>query len=54
MFVARSMSSGGSMDQVAAKIGIELHEVWAGCKYFGNLMNVAPAQICGEESFGTG
>lgn len=52
--VARSMPTGGALDRVAADMGIELHEVPTGWKYFGNLMDAGRAQICGEESFGTG
>lgn len=52
--VARSMPTGGALDLVAKDLGIELHEVPTGWKYFGNLMDVGRAQICGEESFGTG
>jgi phosphoglucomutase len=52
--VARSMPTAGALDRVARKLGIEIHEVPTGWKYFGNLMDVGRAQICGEESFGTG
>eukprot|EP00173_Palmaria_palmata_P001481 Plantae.Rhodophyta-Palmaria_palmata.ctg1832.p1 GENE.Plantae.Rhodophyta-Palmaria_palmata.ctg1832~~Plantae.Rhodophyta-Palmaria_palmata.ctg1832.p1 ORF type:complete len:278 (+),score=80.72 Plantae.Rhodophyta-Palmaria_palmata.ctg1832:106-939(+) len=52
--VARSMPTAGALDQVAKKMGIELHEVPTGWKYFGNLMDAGRAQVCGEESFGTG
>lgn len=52
--VARSMPTGGALDLVAKDLGIELHEVPTGWKYFGNLMDAGRAQICGEESFGTG
>jgi phosphoglucomutase len=52
--VARSMPTAGALDRVASKLGIEIHEVPTGWKYFGNLMDVGRAQICGEESFGTG
>lgn len=52
--VARSMPTSGALDRVAEGLGIELHEVPTGWKYFGNLMDVGRAQICGEESFGTG
>lgn len=52
--VARSMPTAGALDQVAKKLGIELHEVPTGWKYFGNLMDAGRAQVCGEESFGTG
>lgn len=52
--VARSMPTAGALDRVAKELGIELHEVPTGWKYFGNLMDAGRAQICGEESFGTG
>lgn len=52
--VARSMPTAGALDLVAKQLGIELHEVPTGWKYFGNLMDANRAQICGEESFGTG
>lgn len=52
--VARSMPTGGALDRVADSLGLELHEVPTGWKYFGNLMDAGRAQICGEESFGTG
>lgn len=52
--VARSMPTAGALDQVAKKLNIELHEVPTGWKYFGNLMDAGRAQVCGEESFGTG
>lgn len=52
--VARSMPTAGALDRVAKGLGIELHEVPTGWKYFGNLMDAGRAQICGEESFGTG
>lgn len=52
--VARSMPTAGALDRVAKDLGIELHEVPTGWKYFGNLMDAGRAQICGEESFGTG
>lgn len=52
--VARSMPTAGALDRVAEELGIEMHEVPTGWKYFGNLMDAGRAQICGEESFGTG
>lgn len=52
--VARSMPTAGALDRVAKDLGIEMHEVPTGWKYFGNLMDAGRAQICGEESFGTG
>lgn len=52
--VARSMPTAGALDRVAEKLGIEMHEVPTGWKFFGNLMDAGRAQICGEESFGTG
>lgn len=52
--VARSMPTAGALDRVAERLGIEMHEVPTGWKYFGNLMDAGRAQVCGEESFGTG
>ena len=52
--VARSMPTAGALDRVAEGLGLEMHEVPTGWKYFGNLMDAGRAQICGEESFGTG
>lgn len=52
--VARSMPTAGALDHVARGLGIEMHETPTGWKYFGNLMDAERAQICGEESFGTG
>jgi len=52
--VARSMPTGGALDRVAKKLGVEFFEVPTGWKFFGNLMDAGRCQICGEESFGTG
>jgi len=52
--VARSMPTSGSLDRVAAKLGVSLYEVPTGWKFFGNLMDAGMLSICGEESFGTG
>jgi len=52
--VARSMPTAGALDRVAAKLGIDCYVTPTGWKFFGNLMDAGRAQICGEESFGTG
>jgi phosphoglucomutase len=52
--VARSMPTGGAIDRVAAKLGLEMFETPTGWKFFGNLMDAGKCSICGEESFGTG
>ena len=53
--VARSMPTSGSLDKVAAKLGIKnIYETPTGWKFFGNLMDAGKINICGEESFGTG
>jgi phosphoglucomutase len=52
--VSRSMPTGGALDKVAQKLGLEFFEVPTGWKFFGNLMDAGRIQICGEESFGTG
>lgn len=53
--VARSMPTSGSLDKVAAKLGIKnIFETPTGWKFFGNLMDAGKINICGEESFGTG
>ncbi|KAJ8904333.1 hypothetical protein NDN08_000854 [Rhodosorus marinus] len=51
---ARSMPTAGAVDKVAEKLGLECFETPTGWKYFGNLLDAGRAQICGEESFGTG
>lgn len=53
--VARSMPTSGALDKVAAKLNIKnLYETPTGWKFFGNLMDAALINLCGEESFGTG
>jgi len=52
--VARSMPTSQAVDRVAAQIGIECYETPTGWKFFGNLLDAGKANICGEESFGTG
>ncbi|MBV0911762.1 alpha-D-glucose phosphate-specific phosphoglucomutase [Anianabacter salinae] len=52
--VARSMPTSAAVDRVAAKLGIDCFETPTGWKFFGNLMDAGRAQLCGEESFGTG
>mmetsp|Transcript_9477 Transcript_9477/g.25225 ORF Transcript_9477/g.25225 Transcript_9477/m.25225 type:complete len:583 (+) Transcript_9477:393-2141(+) len=52
--VARSMPTAGALDNVAKKLGIDCYVTPTGWKFFGNLMDAGRAQICGEESFGTG
>ena len=52
--VARSMPTASALDQVAGKMGFDIYETPTGWKYFGNLLDAGKAQICGEESFGTG
>jgi phosphoglucomutase len=52
--VARSMPTSGAVDRVAEAMGIKCYEVPTGWKFFGNLMDAGLANICGEESFGTG
>ncbi len=52
--VARSMPTSCAVDRVAAKLGIPCHETPTGWKFFGNLLDVGEATLCGEESFGTG
>lgn len=52
--VARSMPTASAVDHVATKMGISCFETPTGWKFFGNLLDAGNAQICGEESFGTG
>lgn len=52
--VARSMPTSEAVDRVAAKMGIDCYETPTGWKFFGNLLDVGKATLCGEESFGTG
>jgi phosphoglucomutase len=52
--VARSMPTSRATDRVAAKLGINCYETPTGWKFFGNLMDSGLANLCGEESFGSG
>jgi phosphoglucomutase len=52
--IARSMPTSAAADRVAAKLGIGAYETPTGWKFFGNLLDVGLATICGEESSGTG
>ncbi|MGJ3246461.1 MAG: alpha-D-glucose phosphate-specific phosphoglucomutase [Elainellaceae cyanobacterium] len=52
--VARSMPTSQAVDRVAADLGIDCYETPTGWKFFGNLLDVGKATLCGEESFGTG
>lgn len=52
--VARSMPTSRATDRVAAKLGIKCYETPTGWKFFGNLMDSGLANLCGEESFGSG
>ena len=52
--VARSMPTSQAVDRVAAKLGIDCYETPTGWKFFGNLLDAGKANLCGEESFGTG
>jgi len=52
--VARSMPTSQAVDRVAEKLGIACYEVPTGWKFFGTLLDAGKANICGEESFGTG
>lgn len=52
--IARSMPTSGAADRVAEKLGIGIYETPTGWKFFGNLLDVGMATICGEESAGTG
>ncbi len=52
--IARSMPTSGAADRVAEKLGIGMYETPTGWKFFGNLLDVGMATICGEESAGTG
>ncbi|WP_029349028.1 alpha-D-glucose phosphate-specific phosphoglucomutase [Bosea sp. 117] len=52
--IARSMPTSGAADRVADKLGIKCYETPTGWKFFGNLLDVGLATICGEESAGTG
>ena len=52
--VARSMPTSRAVDAVAAARKFACYETPTGWKYFGNLMDGGLANLCGEESFGTG
>lgn len=52
--VARSMPTSAAADRVAEALGIECFETPTGWKFFGNLLDVGRATLCGEESAGTG
>ena len=52
--VARSMPTSKAVDRVAAALGIPCYETPTGWKFFGNLLDVGRATLCGEESAGTG
>jgi phosphoglucomutase len=52
--IARSMPTSAAADRVAAELGIPAYETPTGWKFFGNLLDVGMATICGEESAGTG
>ncbi|MEM9626625.1 MAG: alpha-D-glucose phosphate-specific phosphoglucomutase [Pseudomonadota bacterium] len=52
--VARSMPTSQAVDRVAEKLSISCYETPTGWKFFGNLLDVGKATLCGEESAGTG
>lgn len=52
--VARSMPTSCAVDLVAEAKGIPCFETPTGWKFFGNLLDVGKASLCGEESAGTG
>ena len=52
--IARSMPTSRAADRVAAKLGIGAFETPTGWKFFGTLLDVGLATLCGEESAGTG
>jgi phosphoglucomutase len=52
--VARSMPTSRAVDVVCRANNIACFETPTGWKYFGNLMDGGLANLCGEESFGTG
>lgn len=52
--VARSMPTSRAVDVVAAAKKFSCYQTPTGWKYFGNLMDGGLANLCGEESFGTG
>ena len=52
--VARSMPTSRAVDAVAQSLAFPCYQTPTGWKYFGNLMDGGLANLCGEESFGTG
>ncbi|PRY80221.1 phosphoglucomutase [Yoonia maritima] len=52
--VARSMPTSGAVDRVAKAKGIPCFETPTGWKFFGTLLDAGKANLCGEESAGTG
>ena len=52
--VARSMPTSRAVDMVANAKKFKCFQTPTGWKYFGNLMDGGLANLCGEESFGTG
>jgi phosphoglucomutase len=51
---ARSMPTSAALDRVAEAQNFDCYETPTGWKFFGNLLESDRAQICGEESAGTG
>ncbi len=51
---ARSMPTSAALDRVAETQNFDCYETPTGWKFFGNLLDSDRAQICGEESAGTG
>ncbi len=51
---ARSMPTSAALDRVAEAQNFDCYETPTGWKFFGNLLDSDRAQICGEESAGTG
>ena len=52
--VARSMPTSQAVDLVASSENVKCYQTPTGWKFFGNLMDAGRANLCGEESFGTG
>lgn len=52
--VARSMPTSTAVDRVAAAKGMNCFETPTGWKFFGTLLDAGKANLCGEESAGTG
>ena len=52
--VARSMPTSAAVDRVAAANGLQVFETPTGWKFFGTLLDAGKANLCGEESAGTG